>query len=213
MGIFIASHVVIARTSVKPRLIALFGERAYLVSYSVLSIALLAWVIGAVIAAERMHLWPTPVWSYGFAIVVTAAAFILIGIGAVTPNPLSVSFRKSGFDPERPGAIGWIRHPLIWGLSLWALAHVPANGDWPSLILFAGSAVFGAAGIFALDRRSKRRLGRDEWQRLSGGRGHLDRNMLLGSALGLVLWIALLAAHPALFYADPLAAFFAFADW
>ena len=205
MGVFVLSHVVIGRTGVKPALIARFGERVYLASYSALSLALLAWVIWALLAAERFLVWSTPGWATGFAVAVSAAGFILIGIGAVAPNPLSVSFRKTGFDPKRPGAIGWLRHPLIWGLTLWGLAHVPANGDWPSLVLFAGSAAFGLIGIFAVEQRQKRRLGQDEWQRLTAGRGHLDRRSLLGAGFGLALWIALLALHPVLFGLDPLA--------
>ena len=125
------------------------------------------------------------------------------------PIPLSVAFRKAGFDPDRPGTIGWVRHPLIWGLTLWGLAHIPANGDWPSLVLFAGSAAFGALGVFAVERRLKRRLGDGEWRRLTAGRGHVDRSSLMGAARGLGLWLLLLALHPVLFNADPLAALLA----
>ena len=209
MAVFVLSHVVIVRTGVKPALIARFGERAYLAFYSVLSLGLLAWVIWSVLAAERIVIWATPDWAYGFAIVLSAVAFALIGLGALAPNPLSASFRKTGFDPDRPGMIGWLRHPLVWGLTLWGLAHVPANGDWPSLVLFAGSVAFGVIGVFALERRHKRRLGDDAWRRLTAGRGHLDRRSLLGVAFGLALWLALLALHPFLFGADPLAALMA----
>lgn len=205
MGVFVLSHVVIARTSLKPALIARFGERVYLAGYSALSLALFGWVIASLLAAQRVLLWPTPGWAYPVAAAVSAAAFVLIGIGAVTPNPLSVSFCKSGFDPIRPGTIGWVRHPLIWGLTLWGLAHVPANGDWPSLVLFAGSAAFGAIGVFIVERRKKRRLGEEEWRRLTVGRGHFDRRSLFGAAGGFTLWIILLALHPMLFVGDPLA--------
>ena len=141
MGVFILSHIAIARTRVKPALIARFGEPAYIAAYSLLSLALLGWVIWALLTADRFSLWATPVWGYGFAIVVSLIGFLLIGIGTVTANPLSISFAKAGFDPRRPGVIGWIRHPLLWGLTLWGLAHVPSNGDWPSLVLFAGTAL------------------------------------------------------------------------
>ena len=205
MAVFVLSHIAIARTAIKPKMIARFGEQAYLAAYAALSLMLFVWVIAALLSAERTLLWPTPGWAYGFAALVSSVAFMLMGIGALTPNPLSVSFRKSGFDPDRPGAIGWVRHPLIWGLTLWGLAHLPANGDWPSLVLFAGSFLFGAIGAFAVERRMKRRLGDAEWQRLTAGRGHPDRASLLGAALGLLLWLVFLVLHPALFGADPLA--------
>jgi len=205
MGIFVLSHVLIARTRLKPALIERLGERAYLSAYSALSLVLLGWVIWALVTAERILLWPTPLWSYGFAAVTSLLSFVLIGIGALSPNPFSVAFRKTGFDPQRPGAIGWMRHPMVWGLALWGLAHVPANGDWPSLILFAGSFVFGVRGISVINRRLKRRYSPEDWQRLTAGHGHLDRNALLGAVVGLALWAGLLVLHPVLFRANPLA--------
>ena len=205
MGVFVLSHIVIARSGLKPALIARLGEHTYLAAYSALSVALLGWVIWAVLTADRIPLWATPVWGYGFGAVVSLAGFILMGIGAVTPNPLSVSFRRSRFDPSRPGVIGWVRHPLIWGLTLWAIAHVPANGDWPSVILFVGSAAFGVVGVFAVERRLRRRLGDDEWRRLTGGQGRLDWNARLGAGVGLGLWLGFIVLHPLLFWADPLA--------
>ena len=205
MGVFLLSHVAISRTRVKPFLVARFGTRAYLTAYSVLSVALLAWVIVALLQSPRVWLWPSPAWAYPFALVVSAAAFALIGIGAVVRNPLSVAFREEGFDPERPGIVGWIRHPLIWGLGLWGLAHVPANGDWPSLLLFAGSALFALTGARAVEQRKKRRLGAAEWRHLASGSGSLDGAALLGAALGLALWVLLLFLHPLLFGVGPLA--------
>mgnify|MGYP001943961432 CR=1 FL=1 len=206
MTVFLLSHVVISRTSIKPSLVVRFGTRTYLTLYSTLSLLLLAWVIHAVLTAERIVLWSTPAWSYGFAVLVSAIAFVLIGIGALSPNPLSVAFRKTGFDPNRPGAVGWVRHPLILGLTLWAAAHVPGNGDWPSLVLFVGSLLFGLLGLFAVERRLKHRLGNSEWLRLTRGRGNIDRWMMFGAAAGLALWASFLNLHPTLFGADPLSA-------
>lgn len=205
MSAFLLSHVVIVRTGIKPALVDRYGKRTYLLFYSTLSLALLAWVIYALISAPRSVFWATPRWAYDFAFAVSAVAFVLIGIGAVAPNPLSAAFRKNGFDPDRPGAIGWVRHPLILGLALWGAAHVPGNGDWPSLVLFLGSAAFGALGVFTVNRRLERRAGRDEWQRLTRGRGHVDRNAIVGTVVGLALWVTFLLLHPSLFGADPLA--------
>ena len=207
MSVFVLSHVVIVRTRLKPALVARFGKTAYLAGYSALSLVLLGWVIASLLTAQRVVLWPTPDWAYAIAVAVSAVAFVLIGIGTVVANPLSISFRQTGFDASRPGTIGWIRHPLIWGLTLWGLAHVPANGDWPSLVLFAGSAAFGAIGVAAVERRLKRRLGDAEWRRLTAGRGHADRQSLVGAALGLALWIIFLALHPVWFGSDPLVVF------
>tara|TARA_R110002073_G_scaffold84807_1_gene202388 strand:+ start:4817 stop:5530 length:714 start_codon:yes stop_codon:yes gene_type:complete len=199
MSAFILSHVLISRTALRPWLITQFGRPVYIAGYSVLSCLLLAWVILALLGAERTPLWLTPGWAYTFAAVTTLLAFILIAAGALSPNPFSVSFRTAGFDPSRPGIVGWTRHPLVWGLTLWGAAHVPANGEWPALLLFGGSAIFGLVGIGVLQHRMRPQ------PMPSVTRGHVDRNALFGIGLGSVLWSAFLIAHPALFGANPLA--------
>lgn len=203
MGIFVLSHVVVARSRLKPLLIERIGARGYVAAYSLLSVLLLAWVIVALLQSPRIWLWLPPVWGYPFSVIVSAVAFVLIGIGSFVRNPLSVAFRSEGFDPDRPGFVGWVRHPLIWGLGLWGLAHVPANGDWPSLLLFAGSAVFAVVGVPAVERRVRTRLGPDEWDRLTAGKGSLDGPAIAGAVLGLALWMMTLVLHPTLFGADP----------
>jgi len=204
MAVFVVSHVVVSRSRIKPMAIEAFGEKAFRAGYSMMSIALLAWVIITMINAERYVFWYPPAWSYPFAAVATLIAFILIGLGSFVPNPLSASFRKKGYDPARPGIVGFIRHPLIWGLTLWGFAHIPANGDWPSLILFAGTALFGTIGARGLSRRYEVRLGTEAWQKLTPAQGHIDMNAVFGAAFGIVLWGVFLLGHAHLFGADPL---------
>lgn len=199
MAAFVFSHVLISRTAVRPWLIARWGKKTYLAAYSLLSCLLLGWVIVALLGAERSPLWPTPEWAYTFAAITTLLAFILIAAGALSPNPYSVSFRSTGFNERRPGIVGWTRHPLVWGLTLWAIAHIPANGEWPAMLLFGGSAMFGLMGIAFLQRRLKQQ------QLPSVAGGHLDRNAVIRIVLGSFLWGALLFAHPQLFGANPLA--------
>lgn len=39
-------------------------------------------------------------------------------------------------------AAGFIRHPQLMGVRLWAVAHLLVNGDWPSFVLFGGLLVW-----------------------------------------------------------------------
>ena len=203
MFVFVLSHLLIARSPLKPWLIRRTGHAAYLSGYSLLSAVLLAWVIWALLSSDRILLWTPPLWSYPFAAAASFAAFLLMGIGALSPNPLSVTFRRRGFRAERPGAVGWIRHPLLWGLTLWGLAHVAPNGDWPGVILFGGAALFGFVGTLALERRQRNKLTSERWRELTSGAGHLDRNALLGALLGAALWAVFLLVHPILFRGNP----------
>ncbi|MEM6900338.1 MAG: NnrU family protein [Pseudomonadota bacterium] len=204
MTVFIVSHVAISRTRLRPLAVNAVGERAFRAGYSLMSLALMAWVIVTMINADRIVFWHAPGWSYPFAAIATIIAFMLIGLGAFVPNPLSASFRRKGYDPEKPGTVGWIRHPLIWGLTIWGFAHIPANGDWPSLILFAGTAAFGVLGTRGLDKRIRARIGEDTWNELKPAGGHIDLNALIGVLIGLSLWATILVGHVHLFGADPL---------
>lgn len=206
MAAFVFVHILMARPAVKVRCVEVVGRPAYLVIYSAVSVALLSWVVVALSQAPRTTLWVTPAWAYPFAIVTSFGAFCSIGVGATTPAPCSVNLRpQEGYDPDRPGVVGWLRHPLLWGLSAWGFAHVPANGDWPSLVLFLGAGVFGILGAGAVERRRRRQLGRAAWARLSPGRGHLDGRAVAGILLGSVLWLAMLLwGHQAAFAVDPL---------
>src|SRR5690606_39230107 len=123
------------------------------------------------------------------------------------PNPLSISFASGEFVAERPGAVAISRHPLLWGLGLWGLAHVPANGDIAALIFFGGLGLFAFVGMVFVERRKRRSLGPGRWAELARGtsvvpfaailagraRWPRDRRTLAGAAAGFLLAVFLLA--------------------
>lgn len=212
IAVIVGSHVAIARTGLKPRLSRWLGAGGYLAAHSLLSLALLGWVIAALLRTPRVVLWETPPWAHGFALALVAAAFALLGAGAATPNALSISFRK-GFDPAKPGLIHWVRHPIIWAFGLWGLAHMPANGDAAALALFGGTALFSLIGALAVERRLRKQMGEAAWAAAaprSETPARLPAGAILGGLLGLAAFIVLLRLHPILFGVDPLAPFMAY---
>lgn len=51
------------------------------------------------------------------------------------------------------GAIFYkMRHPMLTGFSLWAIAHLLVNGDTPSLVLFGGLLVWALAEMVVINR-------------------------------------------------------------
>lgn len=46
-----------------------------------------------------------------------------------------------------------IRHPMLLGVLVWAVAHLLANGDIRSVILFGGMAVWAIGSIVLINRR------------------------------------------------------------
>lgn len=203
LGLFLLAHSIPARPAVRARFVALLGERAYLLFYSLLSLFLLAWLISAALRAPVVPLWPAGMWAWHLAIaLMLPASWLLVG-GLGLPNPRSVSLSRAPFDPERPGLAGLVRHPVLWGFALWAFAHLLANGELVLVILFGGFLLFSLAGMLLIDRRKRRHLG-GEWERC----GQLPkrwtaRQLLVTFGGGTLLYLLLLWLHPQLIGPDP----------
>ena len=106
LGVFLFSHTIPARSSLRQRLTAAMGERWYLLLYSMLSIALLVWLISAALRAPFVPLWNLAPWQYGVPIALMLPASMLLMGGLFAPNPLSISLSRASFDPARPGTAG-----------------------------------------------------------------------------------------------------------
>lgn len=166
--VFLATHMIPSRPAIRARLVAIAGQRAYLIAYSLLSLVLLAWLIAASANAPYVELWPFEAWQRLVPQLGMLAASLLLVFGLTTPNPLSIG-RRGGpaFDPARPGIAGIVRHPVLWATLVWSLSHMVPNGDLAHLILFGLFAALSVAGMLLLDRRARRRLGAAEWQALA----------------------------------------------
>jgi uncharacterized membrane protein len=221
LAVFLLSHSLPARPSIRARFVAIMGERRYLIAYSTLSLLLLAWLLRAAARAPWIPIWDPAIGQYWAPIVIMPASLLLLAGGFLCPNPLSVNFSRSRFDPARPGIVGVTRHPILWGFALWAFAHVVPNGDVVSLIMFGGFGGFALAAMKLIDRRKRRALG-EAWAPLAArtsilpfaaaisGRARLgwQRSQLVGTILlAAGLYLLLLWLHPFLFGPDPKIAF------
>jgi len=221
LALFLISHSIPARPRVRAGLVERLGERGYILGYSALSLALLAWLLSAASRAPFVPLWDLAIWQYHIPIALMLPAFLLFAGGAVCPNPLSISFSRFRFDPDRPGIVAITRHPILWGFALWSFAHVVPNGDLVSVVMFGGFGSFALLAMPIVDRRKRRALGAS-WHDLAnrtslvpfsavaaGRTGMVWRTPQLVATLtiGAGLYAALLWLHPWLFGPDPKLAF------
>jgi uncharacterized membrane protein len=215
---FLLSHAIPMRPGIKAGLTSALGPRGYLAGYVVVSVAMLAWLIHAAGRAPYVPLWGFAPWQAWVPNLAMPLVCLLAAFGLAAPNPLSFGGSgTSGFDPDRPGIAGVARHPVLWALALWAGAHLVPNGDLAHVILFGGFVVMALVGMRAIDRRNRRRSGREEWQRLAARTSAFPLSALASGrwrprglpdirrvGIAVLVWATLLALHRPVIGVSPL---------
>jgi uncharacterized membrane protein len=219
-AVLLASHFGLSSTPLRAWLVARLGERAYLALYSLIAFAAFAWLIIAWARAPYVELWPTGPGLAGVPFLIMPIALLLVVSGLSTPNPTAVGAPdRPGQSPPVRGIVRITRHPFMWGVGLWAGAHILANGDLASLVLFAAVGVLALLGTLLIDRKYAARRGPD-WQEFAAATSNLPLAAVFAGrqrlafaeigwwrvALALAVYALLLAAHPWLFGGAPLAA-------
>jgi uncharacterized membrane protein len=218
LAVFFLSHRLPASPPVRRWLTALLGGAGYIALYSLFSLAILGWLIAAAGRAPYVEIWSFAPWQLWAPNIIMPFVCLLIAFGLAAPNPFSIAGRKGeAFDPERPGVAGVTRHPLIWGITLWALAHLIPNGDLAHVILFGLFAAFGFIGMVAIDTRRQREWGLEVWAArarhtsftplvgILAGKARIDGfdSPWLRIGAGAALYFALLFSHSAVIGVSP----------
>jgi uncharacterized membrane protein len=99
-----------------------------------------------------------------------------------------------------PGQIkARLKHPFLVAIKTWALAHLIANGDLASIILFASFLAYAVCDRITLKRRQETGL-------ITVPATGPARNDVIAAVLGVVLYLVFLVwLHPLLIGTAPLA--------
>jgi uncharacterized membrane protein len=128
--------------SVRSDLIERFGARTYRAVYSLLSAAgfiLIVWGFARYRADHWMQLWNPPEWTRYLAIGLMWCAFVALASSGRAPGKIN----------------GWLRHPMLAGVTIWALAHLIANGDAGGMLLFGSFLAWAIFDRIAVTQRSE----------------------------------------------------------
>ena len=203
-ALFFATHSIPVRPPVKKQLVKLLGARGFTLAYSALSLLILALLIRAAQQAPFVQLWGEAPWHRPVIWVGMLAACLILTVSVGQPNPFSFGGRNNEtFDPSASGIVGYLRHPLLSVLALWALLHVLANGDLAHVLLFGTLGGFAFAGPWIIDARKKRDMGAQTWHALvrdTRQQRHLQlpsRATLLRLCVGVIVYLVLVLLHPA----------------
>ena len=214
-AVFLATHYV-SSTPVRSGLVGVLGDNGYLGAYTAVSLAALGWMIWAYTRAPFERLWFGDEFK-AWAVVLMPFAFVLLACGALSRNPSAVrqeaALRSMG---EPRGILRVTRHPIQWGIALWALLHLIVRGDAASVIFFGGFALLSISGTVLIDARKNRTIGVD-WQRFAAvtsnvpfaaivqgrNRFRFDEIGWIKVLAGLALYLLLAFLHPYLFGGRP----------
>lgn len=162
---FVGSHFLLSHPLRQP-LMRVAGRKGFLGIYSLVALGTLAWVILGYTQAPVVFLWEPPAFSYPLTALLMLLALVLLAGSLLQPNPTLV---RMG-DPDGKaaaarltgaprGVLAITRHPMMWGIGLWAISHALVNGDAATVFLCLGIGVLALVGAALQDRRKAAEFG------------------------------------------------------
>ena len=138
--IFLGVHTLSTLRDQRQSLIGRFGENGYKAVYSVgslIGLVLIVWGFGAYRASGYIPVWTPPRGLGHVAIPLMWVAFVA----------LAAAYAPTGKIKST------LKHPMLVGVKTWALAHLLANGDLGSIILFGSLLGWAVYDRISLKRR------------------------------------------------------------
>jgi uncharacterized membrane protein len=138
--LFLGIHLVSTRRGARGRLVARLGEGGYKALYGLIALAglaLIVWGFAQYRASGMIVLYEPPRALKHLTVALMLPAVILV-----------VATYVRGHIYAR------LKHPMLAGVKLWALAHLLANGDLGSLILFGAVLAWAVIDRISLKRRT-----------------------------------------------------------
>jgi len=139
--VFLAIHLVPTNTDLRNGLVTRFGETGYKAIFAIVSLIGLALIVAGY-AKLQLHpgknpqLWYPPLWTRHIALALMLPAMIAL---------------VAAYVPSRIHTV--LKHPMLVAIKIWALAHLLANGDLGSLILFGSFLAFAVYDRISVKRR------------------------------------------------------------
>lgn len=138
LAIFLGGHVLTRLGGIRQGLVERFGPNLYRALYSLVALMGFALIIhgfASYRAAGYIPVWEPPRFLAHLAVLLVWPAFILL---AATYLPGLIKAKA--------------KHPMLAAVKLWATAHLLANGDLGSILLFGSFLAWAVYARIALKR-------------------------------------------------------------
>lgn len=100
----------------------------------VLLVSIVVMVVGFRMT-DHVDLWYPPSWT-----VHLNNLLVVIAVFMMSPAP------------QKGRLLSGMRHPMLVGMKIWALAHLLVNGDLASIILFAGLMAWAVVSVIVINK-------------------------------------------------------------
>jgi len=181
LGVLLWSAVHFVPSLARPlrqALIERIGEGPYKGCFALgIVTAIVLMVVGWRATVPQAVYAPAP-WAYSAAAVLMLLAFVLFGAGHTKSNLRRI-----------------LRHPQLGAVVVWGIAHLLANGDTRSLVLFGGLAVWALVEMSLINRRE------GAWQRPAREPLSAELKPLI---IGAIVYGVFVFLHPYLFGVSPI---------
>jgi len=139
--IFLGIHLLPTSPEIRNGLVARMGANGYKAFFAIVS---LVGLVVIVLGYHKMQLhpgknpilWDPPVWTRHLAALLMLPSLILLAASQI-PSRIRTA----------------VRHPMLAAVKLWALAHLLANGDLASMLLFGSFLVFAIYDRISVKQR------------------------------------------------------------
>jgi uncharacterized membrane protein len=138
--LFLGVHGLPAQRELRGRIIGSLGEGGYKIGYSLISIlgiVLIAWGFAHYRATGWIDIWNPPKALKHVTVALMLPAVILVVAAFIRGRIYKA-----------------LKHPMLTGVKLWAAAHLLANGDLGSIILFGSFLGWAVFDRISLKRRA-----------------------------------------------------------
>ena len=175
LAVFLGVHTLTTLRDTRAALIGRLGEGGYKGLYSLVSfagLALIVWGYARYRATGWIDVWYPPVAFRHITLLLMLPAVILVVASYIRGRIYTT-----------------LKHPMLAGIKLWAAAHLLANGDLGSIVLFGSFLAWAVYDRVSLKHRAD--AGAPPFP--VGGPG----NDAIAVAVGVVVYLALaFAFHP-----------------
>jgi uncharacterized membrane protein len=162
--VFLGLHLLPTLSGLRETLVGRLGENGYKALFSLLSTAGFVLLVYGFATAPVVQVWSPPGWTRWVAIVLMLPAFIFL-VAAYVPGQITAR----------------LKHPFLVAIKTWALAHLIANGDLASIVLFGSFLAYAVYDRITLKHRQATGL-------VTVAASGPPRNDLIAVVLGTVLY-------------------------